>query len=370
MEAIESRDFHAILVTGGAGFIGSNFVRYMLSKYPDYNIINLDKLTYAGNLENLKDVEDNPNYFLVKGDICDRELIDALFSGKHSIFKREASDYLEPVDCIVNFAAESHVDRSILGPEEFLRTNIMGTFTLVETARKYWGNDHNKLFLHISTDEVFGSLGVEGYFTEDTPYTPNSPYSASKAASDHLVRAYYHTYSLPTITTNCSNNYGPYQFPEKLIPLILLNALEGKKLPVYGDGKNVRDWLYIEDHCSAIDTVLHSGEFGETYNIGGNNEWKNIDIVNLICKILDELTPNKPYAAHSSLITFVKDRPGHDRRYAIDASKIKKELGWKPQYTFEKAIKKTIMWYLDNEEWCKGVMSGAYRDYYERQYGM
>lgn len=362
-----------VLVTGGAGFIGSNFVRYMLSEYPDYSIINLDNLTYAGNLENLKDVEGNSKHNFIKGDICDRDLIDSLLSGNHGIFTQEG---LGSIDCIVHFAAESHVDRSILGPEEFLKTNIMGTFTLLEAARKNWlenstfNTQHSTLFLHVSTDEVYGSLGEEGYFTEVTPYAPNSPYSASKAGSDHLVRAYHHTYGLPTITTNCSNNYGPYQFPEKLIPLMILNALDGNKLPVYGDGNNVRDWLHVLDHSRAIDTVLHNGKAGETYNIGGNNEWKNIDIVNLICEILDELVPSSPHRPHSSLITFVKDRPGHDRRYAIDASKIKRDLGWEPEYTFERGIRETIKWYLENRDWCDRVRSGEYQRYYESQYGL
>ena len=366
----EERKFKTILVTGGAGFIGSNFVRYLLSRYPGYNIINLDALTYAGNLENLRDIEENPNYRFVKGDICDKDLTDSLLSGSHAIFQRPGlSESDNAVDCVVNFAAESHVDRSILGPEEFLRTNIMGTFSLLEAARKHWEGAQKRLFLHVSTDEVYGSLGDSGYFTEETPYSPNSPYSASKASSDHLVRAYQHTYGLPTVTTNCSNNYGPYQFPEKLIPLMIMNALEGKHLPVYGDGKNVRDWLYVDDHCSGIDAVLHGGRLGETYNIGGNNEWENINIVNLICDILDELVPSSKFAPHSSLIKFVKDRPGHDRRYAIDASKIKEELGWEPEYTFERGIRETIKWYLDNEDWCGRVRSGDYRDYYKQQYG-
>ena len=360
-----SRKFKTILVTGGAGFIGSNFIRYMLSAHSDYKIINIDKLTYAGNLENLKGVDDNPNYYFVKGDICDKGFVGALLSGDHELFTERREDGPSGIDCIVNFAAESHVDRSILGPEEFLTTNIMGTFNLLEAARRNWEGNNNRLFLHVSTDEVYGSLGEEGLFTEETPFAPNSPYSASKASSDHLVRAYHHTYGLPVVTTNCSNNYGPYQFPEKLIPLVILNALDGKDLPVYGDGKNVRDWLYVGDHCKAIDVVLHGGRLGETYNIGGNNEWKNIDIVNLICSTLDEQVSSSSFTPHSSLIKFVKDRPGHDMRYAIDASKIKNELGWEPEYTFEKGIRDTIKWYLDNMEWCERVRSGEYRDYCE-----
>lgn len=364
-----SRKFKTILVTGGAGFIGSNFIRYTLSAHSDYKIINIDKLTYAGNLENLKGVDDNPNYYFVKGDICDKGLVDALLSGDHKLFSERSGDDPSGIDCIVNFAAESHVDRSILGPEEFLTTNIMGTFTLLEAARRNWEGNNNRLFLHVSTDEVYGSLGEEGFFTEETPFAPNSPYSASKASSDHLVRAYHHTYGLPAVTTNCSNNYGPFQFPEKLIPLMILNALDGKDLPVYGDGKNIRDWLYVEDHCKAIDVVLHGGRLGETYNIGGNNEWKNIDIVNLICEILDEVVPSSKFVPHASLIKFVNDRPGHDKRYAIDAAKIKEELGWEPEYTFERGIRESIDWYLENMEWCDRVRSGDYQNYYEEQYG-
>lgn len=369
---LKTRHPKLVLVTGGAGFIGSNFVRYMLARYSDCKIINLDKLTYAGNLENLKEVENNANHLLIKGDICDSELVNGLLSGEHDSLRQKKWG---SVDCITNFAAESHVDRSILGPEEFMRTNVMGTFTLLEAARKQWINNtaadsqELPLFLHVSTDEVYGSLGEEGYFTEETPYAPNSPYSASKAASDHLVRAYHHTYKMNTVTTNCSNNYGPYQFPEKLIPLMILNALEGKPLPVYGDGKNIRDWLFVEDHCRAIDRVLRQGRPGETYNIGGNNEWKNIDIVNLVCQLLDEMVPSSSFRPHTSLITFVKDRPGHDRRYAIDATKMKEELHWEPAYTFEKGIRETIKWYLENSNWCDRVRSGEYRDYFEKQYG-
>jgi dTDP-glucose 4,6-dehydratase len=344
-----------ILITGGAGFIGSNLVRRMVAAYPAYRIVNLDKLTYAGNLENLKGVESHPNYTFVKGDIGDGKLLEEVFSSHR-------------IDAVINLAAESHVDRSILGPEEFLRTNVMGTFTLLETARSLWGEYSKGPFLHVSTDEVYGSLPETGRFTEQSPYQPNSPYAASKAASDHLARAYYHTYGLPVIVTNCSNNYGPYQFPEKLIPLMILNALEGKPLPVYGDGRNVRDWLHVLDHCAALDAVLNKGKAGETYNIGGNTERMNIDIVKLICTILDEIAPSSQYVPHASLIKFVTDRPGHDRRYAIDASKIGEELGWKPEYTFEKGLSDTVKWYLENSEWCGRVRKGEYMKYYERNY--
>ena len=344
-----------LLITGGAGFIGSNFVRYWLAQHPEDRVINLDALTYAGNLENLKGVEDLPNYRFVHGDICDAGVVSKIF--------RE-----EQIDTIVHFAAESHVDRSITGPEAFIKTNVYGTFTLLEAARNTWEDDNTSCrFLHVSTDEVYGSLGTaDPAFTETTSYAPNSPYSASKASSDHLVRAYFHTYSLPVLTTNCSNNYGPYQFPEKLIPLVFINALEGKPLPIYGDGQYIRDWLHVEDHCRGIDSVLHNGRLGEVYNIGGCNEWANIDIVKLICERLDELRPgNEP---RSDLITYVKDRPGHDRRYAIDASKIIDELGWRPQYTFEVGIEQTINWYLSNQDWWERVRDGEYRDYYAKQY--
>ncbi len=349
-----------ILVTGGAGFIGSNFVRHVKGAHPDYSIINLDKLTYAGNLENLKSLEGESGYTFIKGDICDRGLVDEIFK-KYSI------------DTVVNFAAESHVDRSILGPEEFIRTNIMGTFVLLEAARRYWQTGSNdtatskNLFVHVSTDEVYGSLGEEGLFTEETPYAPNSPYSASKASSDHLARAYFKTYGLPTITTNCSNNYGPYQFPEKLIPLMIINALNEKPLPVYGDGKNVRDWIYVEDHCSAIDSVVHSGKSGEVYNIGGGNEWQNTAIVRLICELVESKL-GLPAGDRKRLIEFVKDRPGHDRRYAMDSSKIKKELGWAPRHTFRQGIEKTVDWYLDNRNWWERILSGEYMEYYKKQY--
>jgi dTDP-glucose 4,6-dehydratase len=331
-----------ILVTGGAGFIGSNFIKYMLKEYNDYKIINLDKLTYAGNLENLKDVENNPNYTFVKGDIADREVVEKIFS--------------DGIDYVVNFAAESHVDRSIEDPAIFLKTNILGTQVLLDAAKKYGV----KKFLQVSTDEVYGSLGETGYFTEQTPLSPNSPYSASKASADLLVKAYHHTYGIPVNITRCSNNYGPYQFPEKLIPLMIINALHDKELPVYGDGLNVRDWLYVEDHCRAIDLVLHKGRIGEIYNIGGNNERTNIEIVKIILREL-----NKP----ETLIKYVKDRPGHDRRYAIDSSKIQQELGWKPIYDFGEGMQKTIKWYLDNQEWWSKIITGEYQEYYEKMYG-
>ncbi len=347
-----------IFVTGGCGFIGSNFVRLALKTIPDCRIVNLDKLTYAGNPGNLSDVENSPRYRFVQGDICDGGLVEGLFSE-------------EQINTVVHFAAESHVDRSIDGPAEFIQTNIVGTFTLLEAARKAWaGNLEAHRFLHVSTDEVYGSLGDTGLFTETTPYDPRSPYSASKASSDHLVSAYHHTYGLPTLMTNCSNNYGPYHFPEKLIPLIFNNALNGKELPVYGDGKNVRDWLYVVDHCSAILRVLQQGEVGQTYNVGGNNEKQNIEIVQTICDILDEKVGLLPSGEpRRSLIKFVKDRPGHDRRYAIDATKIKKELGWEPSVTFEEGILKTIDWYLENPDWVASVVDGSYQEYYQRQYG-
>jgi dTDP-glucose 4,6-dehydratase len=347
-----------VLVTGGCGFIGSNFVRLALLRCPDVRLVNLDKLTYAGNLMNLTDVETDARYRFVNGDICDSALVEQLFAD-------------ERIDTVVHFAAESHVDRSIEGPAEFIQTNIVGTFTLLEAARKAWSNDLlAKRFLHVSTDEVYGSLGETGWFTEQTPYDPRSPYSASKASSDHLVKAYFHTYGLPVVTSNCSNNYGPWQFPEKLIPLILNNALRGKDLPVYGDGKNVRDWLYVGDHCQALLTILQQGQLGETYNIGGNNEKQNIEIVHALCDLLDERVGLLPAGEpRRSLIRYVKDRPGHDRRYAIDASKIKKELGWQPAMTFEQGIRKTVDWYLEHKEWVSGVLDGSYQDYYQRMYG-
>ena len=340
------------LVTGGAGFIGSNFIQLLLQQ-PDLQLLNLDKLTYAGNLDSLQSVADQPGYQFIQADICVAEQVEKIINE------------FQP-DAIVHFAAESHVDRSIDGPAAFIQTNIIGTFNLLEAARKYWrelpdGAKTTFRFLHVSTDEVYGSLGATGLFTEETPYAPNSPYSASKASSDHLVRAYHHTYGLPVVTTNCSNNYGPYQFPEKLIPLMILNALAGKALPVYGDGMQVRDWLYVEDHCRAILTALATGKPGETYNIGGHNEMPNIRIVEKICELLDELRPRpdgKPYIAQ---IAYVADRPGHDRRYAIDAGKIGRELGWLPQETFDTGIRKTVEWYLNNPDWCERVTSGKYR---------
>jgi len=352
-----------VLITGGCGFIGSNFVRHTLKNFPDYKIVNLDKLTYAGNPGNLTDIEKNSNYRFVKGDIVDAALVGRIFAE-------------ENIDTVVHFAAESHVDRSITGPAEFVQTNIVGTFNLLEAAREAWLNDkageskNACRFLHVSTDEVYGSLGETGAFQETTPYDPRSPYSASKASSDHLVSAYFHTYGLPTLITNCSNNYGPYQFPEKLIPLVINNALQGKVLPVYGDGKNVRDWLYVIDHCEAILTVLQKGRIGETYNIGGNSEKQNIEIVNLICDILDEKVGLLPGGEkRRSLITYVKDRAGHDRRYAIDATKIRTELGWTPGVNFADGMRRTVEWYLDHKAWIASVTDGSYREYYERMYG-
>lgn len=346
-----------ILVTGGCGFIGSNFVRLALQQLGDCRLVNLDKLTYAGNPRNLADIETDPRYRFVQGDICDSALVNELFAA-------------EQIDTVVHFAAESHVDRSITGPAEFIHTNIVGTFTLLEAARKAWAGRSDVRFLHVSTDEVYGSLGDTGFFTETTPYDPRSPYSASKASSDHLVSAYRHTYKLPILITNCSNNYGPYHFPEKLIPLILSNALHGKELPVYGDGKQVRDWLYVVDHCTAILRVLQVGRIGETYNIGGNNEKQNLEVVQTICDLLDVKVGLRPDGQpRRSLIRFVTDRPGHDRRYAIDASKIRHELGWEPSLTFEQGIDQTIDWYLAHRDWVEEITSGAYRDYYQQQYG-
>ncbi len=345
-----------ILVTGGAGFIGSNFLNLFVTGYPDHNFVNLDKLTYAANPLNLSALEDQANYNFIQADITDYDHLLKLF------------EKYQP-DLVVHFAAESHVDRSIHGPSEFIQSNIIGTFNLLEACRLFWnrGRD-NKLFLHVSTDEVYGSLGKDGYFTELTAYDPSSPYSASKASSDHLVRAYHRTYGLPALITNCSNNYGPYQFPEKLIPLMVLNALAGKPLPVYGKGENVRDWLYVEDHCRALWTVIEKGVPGETYNIGGNSEKRNIDIVNLICEALAAETGRDPQQL-KSLITFVQDRPGHDLRYAIDASKIKAELGWQPQESFSAGLQKTIRWYLDNRDWVENVQSGSYKNWIETNYG-
>ena len=349
-----------ILVTGGAGFIGSNFVLDWRAAHPNEGVVNLDALTYAGNLENLSGLKADAGHVFVQGNITDRSLVDQLLATHRP-------------RAIVHFAAESHVDRSIHGPGAFMKTNVEGTFTLLEAARGYWAglNDAEKTafrFLHVSTDEVYGSLGPQDApFTEKHPYEPNSPYSASKAASDHLVRAWHHTYGLPVLTTNCSNNYGPFHFPEKLIPLMIVNALAGKPLPVYGDGMQVRDWLYVKDHCSAIRRVLEAGRLGETYNVGGWNEKPNIEIVHTVCALLDELRP-RAEGPYKQLITHVKDRPGHDRRYAIDARKIERELGWRPAETFETGIRKTVQWYLNNPEWVQRVQSGAYRDWVQQQY--
>jgi len=346
-----------MLVTGGCGFIGTNFIRYLLRE-SDYKgrVINIDNLTYAGNPENLADIIESlpERYIFIRADICDRERISRIFN-----------DY--EIDTICHFAAESHVDRSIIRPDAFIRTNIVGTFTLLELARE--NRDHLKRFHHISTDEVFGSLGNDGLFTEETPYRPNSPYSASKAASDHLVRAYHKTYGLPVTLSNCSNNYGPYQFPEKLIPLMILNAVEGKPLPVYGDGKNIRDWLYVRDHCTAIWSVMKRGEEGETYNIGGDTELENIVLVRMICGILDQALPSRDGGSHKDLITFVKDRPGHDLRYAIDSTKLKEHLGWRPEESIESGLQKTVKWYLDNQKWVDRIRTNEYRSWINEQYG-
>ncbi|TRT45344.1 MAG: dTDP-glucose 4,6-dehydratase [Microcystis aeruginosa Ma_QC_C_20070703_M131] len=350
----------SIVITGGAGFIGSNFVHHWCENYPEDRVIVLDALTYAGNWNNLGTLKDRKNFRFLQGDICDRALVDQLFAS-------------ENIDTVAHFAAESHVDRSILGPGAFVQTNVVGTFTLLESFRQHWLSNHqpdNYRFLHVSTDEVYGSLGVDDpAFTETTPYAPNSPYSASKAGSDHLARAYFHTYGMPTIITNCSNNYGSYHFPEKLIPLMCINILLGKPLPVYGDGQNVRDWLYVRDHCQALDTVIHKGKVGETYNIGGNNEVKNIDLVRMLCDLMDELAPDLPVKPARNLITFVKDRPGHDRRYAIDATKIRTDLGWQPEETVEGGLRKTIQWYLDHRDWWQPLLSKEYQEYYGKVYG-
>lgn len=344
-----------ILITGGAGFIGSHVVRRMVNQYPNYRIINLDALTYAGNLENLKDIEDRSNYVFVKGDICDADLVSGLFSTYQ-------------IDTVIHLAAESHVDRSITDPLAFVQTNVMGTANLLNAAKRAWANNHaGKRFYHVSTDEVYGSLGETGFFYETTSYDPRSPYSASKAASDHLVMAFYHTYHLPVVISNCSNNYGPNHFPEKLIPLSINNIIHQKPLPVYGKGENVRDWLYVEDHARAIDVILHRGRDGETYNIGGHNEWKNIDLIHLLCKIMDEKL-HREAGTSAQLITFVTDRAGHDLRYAIDATKLKNELGWEPSLQFEEGLRKTVDWYLANEEWLRNVTSGDYQKYYSVQY--
>lgn len=347
---------HNILVTGGAGFIGSHLVSLLVRSYPNYRIINLDKLTYAGNLENLRDVEDAENYHFVKGDILDMSLLQKLF-GEYQI------------DSVIHLAAESHVDRSISNPMSFIETNIVGTVTLLNAAREAWASDYtDKRFYHVSTDEVYGTLGPTGLFTEETPYDPRSPYSASKASSDHLVRAYYHTYGLPVVLSNCSNNYGPFQFPEKLLPLMINNIRHEKALPIYGDGQYTRDWLWVGDHAEAIDTVFHQGKIGETYNIGGNNEWTNLDLVHQLCDLMDDLL-GRSTGSSRQLITFVKDRPGHDRRYAIDANKIKQELGWAPTIQAEEGLRLTAEWYLEHTDWIERVTSGAYQQYYAQQYG-
>lgn len=344
-----------ILITGGAGFIGSHVVRRFVNNYPNYQIFNLDALTYAGNLENIKDIENRPNYTFVKGDITDENFIFNLF--QEQLF-----------DGVIHLAAESHVDRSIEDPLAFVKTNVIGTMNLLNAAKKIWlGNSEGKRFYHVSTDEVYGSLGAEGLFTETTPYDPNSPYSASKASSDHFVRAYGETYGLPYVITNCSNNYGPYHFPEKLIPLFINNIINNKPLPVYGDGNYTRDWLFVKDHAVAIDLVFHDGKNHETYNIGGFNEWKNIDLVKVLCQIMDQKL-GRADGESAQLITYVKDRPGHDLRYAIDASKINTQLGWKPSVTFEQGLENTIDWYLNNQDWLNNVTSGAYASYYEKQY--
>lgn len=344
-----------ILITGGAGFIGSHVVRLMVNKYPDYRIVNLDALTYAGNLENLKEIENAPNYAFIKADIADEKKMREIFA-----------EY-KP-DGIIHLAAESHVDRSISDPLAFVKANVIGTVNLLNAARDLWGNNlSGKRFYHISTDEVYGSLGATGFFTEDTAYDPRSPYSASKASSDHMVRAWYHTYNLPVVISNCSNNYGPNQFPEKLIPLAINNIKHKRDIPIYGKGENVRDWLYVEDHAAAIDLIFHEGQLGETYNIGGNNEWTNIDLIRKLCEVMDEAL-GREKGESAELITFVKDRAGHDKRYAIDSEKLMKELGWKPSLQFEEGIVKTVEWYLNNEEWLNNVISGDYTDYYSTQY--
>ena len=354
------QEAHVIIVTGGAGFIGSNFILDWVAAEGSA-VVNLDKLTYAGNPESLDALRADSRYRLVQGDIGDRSLVGRLLA----TFQPQA---------VVNFAAESHVDRSIHGPEDFIQTNVVGTFHLLEEVRGYWQKlpyDRKEGFrlLHVSTDEVYGSLSAtEPAFTEESPYAPNSPYSASKAASDHLVRAYHHTYGLPVVTTNCSNNYGPFQFPEKLIPLMILNALAGKPLPVYGDGLNVRDWLYVRDHCEAIRHALLRGRVGQTYNIGGNSEQTNIAVVRTVCRLLDELLPQSPHRPHEQLVTFVKDRPGHDRRYAIDATKLREEVGWNPNETFASGIRKTVAWYIDHRDWCESIQTGAYRQWLEKNY--
>ena len=343
-----------LLITGGAGFIGSHVVRRMVLGYPDFQVLNLDSLTYAGNLENLKDIEQHPNYQFIRGDIVDETFLERFFK-EH------------PIDIVIHLAAESHVDRSIADPMAFIRTNIVGTVNLLNACRNSWEQMEGKLFYHISTDEVYGSLGSKGLFTEETPYDPRSPYSASKASSDHLVRAYHYTYGLPVVLSNCSNNYGPNQFPEKLIPLAINNILHGKPIPVYGKGENIRDWLHVEDHAAAIDLICQKGVRGRTYNIGGLNEWKNIDLIRLMCRIMDDKLERAP-GTSEGLISFVKDRAGHDLRYAIDSTRIQDELDWRPSYTFEEGIARTIGWYLENQEWMDRITSGTYQSYYNQQY--
>lgn len=348
-----------LLITGGAGFIGSNFVHHWCETYPSDRVVVLDALTYAGNRATLNDLDSHDNFRFVQGDICDRPMVDQLLAE-------------EQINTVAHFAAESHVDRSILGPDAFIRTNVVGTFTLLEAFRHHWtgrGQLESDRFLHVSTDEVYGSLEADDpAFSETTPYAPNSPYSASKAGSDHLARAYFHTYGMPTLITNCSNNYGPYHFPEKLIPLMCINILLGKPLPVYGDGQNIRDWLYVKDHCTALDVVIHKGQTGETYNVGGNNEVKNIDLVHMLCDLMDDLAPNLPVRPSQQLITFVKDRAGHDRRYAIDANKIKTQLGWTPSVTVDEGLRQTIEWFLSHEEWWQPLLSEDYQAYYQKVY--
>ena len=345
------------MITGGAGFIGANLVLHWLRHHPDDLVVNFDALTYAGNLANLEDVKNLPNYRFFHGDLRNALEISKAFS-EHNI------------EAVIHLAAESHVDRSIHVPADFIETNVTGTFNLLETAREFWGDDLSKhRILHVSTDEVYGSLGSSGKFLESTPYAPNSPYSSSKAASDHLVRAWHHTYGMNVVTTNCSNNYGPYQFPEKLLPLLINNCTQNLPIPVYGDGKNIRDWLFVEDHCEALDCVFHEGDTGGTYNIGGCNEWSNIDIVRYLCRELDKELNRSGADSCENLITFVKDRPGHDRRYAIDAGKIKNTLNWTPRHTFEEGLTKTIRWYIDHQDWVSNITTGTYRDYYKHQYG-
>ncbi len=345
----------SILITGGAGFIGSHLIRHLIGKYPDYQIVNLDLLTYAGNLENLLDVEQAPNYRFVKGDICDAALLEQIFEE-------------ENINGVIHLAAESHVDRSILDPLSFVRTNVMGTVTLLQVAKNIWKDRKDVRFYHVSTDEVYGSLAEGDYFVETTPYDPRSPYSASKASSDHFVRAYGNTYGMPFVISNCSNNYGSYQFPEKLLPLFISNILNDQKLPVYGQGDNVRDWLWVVDHCRAIDLIFHQGKDGETYNIGGKNEWKNIDLIRLLIQQMDEKLGHSP-GTSERLIHYVTDRPGHDHRYAIDPTKLETELGWSPSVTFEEGLSRTIDWYLDHQDWAERVRQGKYREYYDSQYG-